>query len=342
MHPLIVGIDIGSVAVSLAVIGRDRQWIDSAYAFHRGDAAGTLKGLLAKLDLRGGVWVAITGTAPDAIRAHGRYDSLVSLITGCREYHADVGSILHVGGERFGLVQFDAAGHYTRYQTNTTCAAGTGGFLDQQARRLNLSGAGEFSALALRSTGPPPKISTRCAVFAKTDLAHAQQEGFSLAQICDGLCQGVARHIVDALVRGEPVRAPIVFSGGVSRNQAVVAHLERMLGTELIGEKGPSGAAGAALCLLDEATTDTEATFRSPDAIVRPEPRRKVYAFPPLELKLSSYPDFSSAEAYLFTRAESDRGNPVEVEIFAGWGDKGAGEILLESTWAPPAPRQPW
>jgi len=274
MQPLIVGIDVGSVSVSLAVIGRDRQWIDSAYAFHQGDAAGTLKGLLAKVDLRGGVHVAVTGTAPSAILAQGRYDSLVSLITGCREYHADAGSILHVGGERFGLVQFDDAGHYTRYQTNTTCAAGTGGFLDQQARRLNLSDAGELAAVALRSTGTPPKIATRCAVFAKTDLAHAQQEGFALAQICDGLCQGVARHIVDSLVRGEPVRAPIVFSGGVSRNRAVVEHLNRMLGTELICEKGPYGAAGAALCLLDGA--DTGGPYRSVGEIARPEPRRKV------------------------------------------------------------------
>jgi len=143
---------------------------------------------------------------------------------------------------------------YSRYQTNTTCAAGTGAFLDQQARRLNLSSAGELAAVALRSTGAPPKIATRCAVFAKTDLAHAQQEGFSLAQICDGLCQGVARHIVDALVGGQPVRAPIVFSGGVSRNRAVVEHLNRMLGTELICEKGPCGAAGAALCLLTKPT----------------------------------------------------------------------------------------
>ncbi|MBI5581417.1 MAG: CoA activase [Deltaproteobacteria bacterium] len=329
MHPLIVGIDVGSVAVSLAVIGRDRQWIDSAYAFHHGDTAGTLKNLLSQLELRGGVRVAVTGSAPGAIRAHGRYDSLVSLIAGCREYHAHVGAILHVGGERFGLVEFDAAGHYTRYQTNSTCAAGTGGFLDQQARRLNLSGAGEVSAVALRSSGPPPKIATRCAVFAKTDLAHAQQEGFSLPQICDGLCQGVARHIVDALVRGRPVRTPIVFSGGVSRNRAVVEHLERMLAADLVCEKGPSGAAGAALCLLDEANVETGATFRSPDEIVRPEPRRKVYAFAPLELKRSSYPDFSGSEAYLFTRTEADRGNPVEVEIFAGWSDEGAGEHLL-------------
>jgi predicted CoA-substrate-specific enzyme activase len=329
MHPLIVGIDVGSVAVSVAVIGRDRQVVDHAYAFHHGDAAGTLVRMLAKPDLRRGVRVAVTGAAPGAICAHGRYDSLVSLITGCRGYHADLGSILHVGGERFGLVQFDAAGRYTRYQTNTTCAAGTGGFLDQQARRLNLADAGELAAIALRSTGAPPKIATRCAVFAKTDLAHAQQEGFSLAQICDGLCRGVARHIVDALVHGEAVRAPVVFSGGVSRNQAVVEHLTRMLGTGLICEAFPCGAAGAALCLLADAKADAGAPFRSMDEIVQPDPRRKVFAFPPLELKRSSYPDVSGSEAYLFARVEADRANPVEVEIFAEWNDMGDGELLL-------------
>jgi predicted CoA-substrate-specific enzyme activase len=324
---MIVGIDVGSVAVSLAVIGPDRKVVDHAYAFHRGDAAGTVLRLLANLNLPGEVRVAVTGAAPRTIRAHGRFDSLVALITGCREYHAEVGSILHVGGERFGLVEFDAAGRYTRYQTNTTCAAGTGGFLDQQARRLNLSDAGELAAMALRSTGSAPKIATRCAVFAKTDLAHAQQEGFSLTQICNGLCRGVAQHIVEALVRNEPVRAPIVFSGGVSRNRAVAEHLTRMLGTQLICEGVPSGAVGAALCLLDEA--DAGAPFRSVDTIVQPEARRKAFAFAPLELKQSSYPDFSGSEAYLFTRAEENRGNPVEVEIFPEWNGAGAGECLL-------------
>ena len=329
MQRLILGIDVGSVAVSLAVMGLNRQWIDSAYAFHRGDPAGTLKGLLSQLGRHGGWWVAVTGSAPAAIRAHGRYDSLVALITGCRAYHGEVGSILHVGGERFGLVQFDAAGRYTRYQTNTACAAGTGGFLDQQARRLNLSGAAELAAVAQRSTGEPPKIATRCAVFAKTDLAHAQQEGFSLAQICDGLCQGVARHIVASLVRGQPVRTPVVFSGGVARNQAVAAHIARILGTELLCEKVPCGAAGAALCLLEAVAADACAPFQTPDEIVRPAPRRKVYAFVPLELKGLPYPDFGGSEAYGFTRTEADRGNPVEVELFADWGGGAPGLCRL-------------
>ena len=329
MQRLILGIDVGSVAVSLAVMGLNRQWIDSAYAFHRGDPAGTLKGLLSQLGRHGGWWVGVTGSAPAAIRAHGRYDSLVALITGCRAYHGEVGSILHVGGERFGLVQFDAAGRYTRYQTNAACAAGTGGFLDQQARRLNLSGAAELAAVAQRSTGEPPKIATRCAVFAKTDLAHAQQEGFSLAQICDGLCQGVARHIVASLVRGQPVRTPVVFSGGVARNQAVAAHIARILGTELLCVKVPCGAAGAALCLLEAVAADACAPFQTPDEIVRPAPRRKVYAFVPLELKGLPYPDFGGSEAYGFTRTEADRGNPVEVELFADWGGGAPGLCRL-------------
>ena len=319
MHPLTLGIDVGSVAVSVAVLGPGKRRLDGTHAIHNGDAAGALRGILTGLKVRGDVWVAVTGSAPDAVRAHGRYDSLVSLITGCRAYHPGARSILHVGGERFGLVQFDEHGSYTSYRTNTTCAAGTGGFLDQQAERLNLSGAGELGEIALRSTGPPPPIATRCAVFAKTDLAHAQQEGFSLPQICDGLCRGVARHIVEALVHGKPVQPPVVFSGGVSRNGAVVAHLNRMLGIDLICEAGPLGAAGAALCLLEEPGHRLSAPFQCPGDIVRPVARRRVYAFAPLELKQSKAPDVSGMHLARFTRPGSKGENPVDVEIHAAW-----------------------
>ncbi len=319
MHPLTLGIDVGSVAVSLAVVGPGKRWIDGTHAIHNGDAAGVLRGILTGLKVRGDVWVSVTGSAPDAVRAHGRYDSLVSLITGCRAYHLGARSILHVGGERFGLVQFDEDGSYTSYRTNTTCAAGTGGFLDQQAKRLNLSGAGELGEIALRSTGPPPPIATRCAVFAKTDLAHAQQEGFSLPQICDGLCRGVARHIVEALAHGKPVQPPVVFSGGVSRNGAVVAHLNRMLGIDLICEEGPLGAAGAALCLLEEPGHRLSAPLQCPGDIVRPVARRRVYAFAPLELKQSKAPDVTAMHLARFTRPGSKGENPVEVEIHAAW-----------------------
>jgi activator of 2-hydroxyglutaryl-CoA dehydratase len=111
--------------------------------------------------------------------------------------HNKIGSILVVGGEKFGLIRLDESGNYLGFKSNTGCAAGTGSFLDQQARRLNLKGSAELSSLACSNSGPVPKIASRCAVFAKTDLVHAQQEGCSLAQICDGLCLGLARNIFD-------------------------------------------------------------------------------------------------------------------------------------------------
>ena len=46
-----------------------------------------------------------------------------------------------------------AGGRYLSFKTNSLCAAGTGSFLDQQARRLNLDGAEALAALALAPLG---------------------------------------------------------------------------------------------------------------------------------------------------------------------------------------------
>lgn len=329
MQPVIIGIDVGSVALSVVSIDCDRRWIESAYAFHLGDVAGALKKLIAPWDLSRGAFVALTGATSALIRSHGRYDSLIALITGCKQRHEKIGAILHVGGERFGLIQFNDSNQYSSYQTNSTCAAGTGGFLDQQARRLNLAGAEELAAEALQNGSKIPKIATRCAVFAKTDLVHAQQEGFSPAQICDGLCHGVARHIVDTLFSGKSVREPIIFTGGVSRNLAVAGHINRMLGRELICEKVECGAFGAALCLLDETRAEIAAPFKSIDDIVGIELPKKTYAFPPLELELSNFPDFCLENSYRFTPPEADRSNPVEVDIYGEWPKGGHFRAVL-------------
>ncbi len=46
--------------------------------------------------------------------------------------------ILIIGGEKFGLFSWSGEGEYRSFKGNTSCAAGTGGFLDQQAERLGL------------------------------------------------------------------------------------------------------------------------------------------------------------------------------------------------------------
>ena len=129
---------------------------------------------------------------------------------------------------------FDKNGEYRNYISNSSCAAGTGNFLDQQAERLNLPDIMEFSKIAYENTGGFPKIASRCAVFAKTDLIHAQQEGYSLGEICDGLSYGLAKNIVDAVFQNREF-STVVAAGGVALNKAVIKHIKGLTHLDYYG-----------------------------------------------------------------------------------------------------------
>lgn len=316
-HPNILGIDIGSVSIAVVEITSQKQIVQSAYEFHRGNTTAELKKILTGIDLRTIGGIAATASTPAILKIHRQYDNRLSVIAAAHHFHDKVGSILLVGGEKFGLIRFDEDGHYLNFKSNTPCAAGTGSFLDQQANRLNLSGIANLSRMAFNNRGPVPKIATRCAVFAKTDLAHAQQEGFTLSEICDGLCLGLARNIVDTLFRGENFNTPVVFTGGVSLNRAVVQHIESLIGTKVIARDTLFyGAIGAALNLLDEFTLLKPLKIQSIDQILIPQNARRHYVHAPLALNLSDYPDFDGIESYTVTSDVSLSGFAVEVDIY--------------------------
>ncbi|MBC8413192.1 MAG: CoA activase [Nitrospira sp.] len=314
----ILGIDIGSVSISIAEITSLKEVIKTAYAFHHGDIISTFTELLKGFDLSGIHGIASTSSTPSIIKVSKRYDSRLSIIAAVNQFHGQAGSILIVGGEKFGLISFDINGNYRSFKSNTLCAAGTGSFLDQQANRLNLSGIEEMSELAFHNKGVIPKIATRCAVFAKTDLVHAQQEGYSLEEICDGLCHGLARNIVDTLMSGNQTNPPLIFTGGVSRNKAVARHLQAIIGLNVItGDMSwLYGAIGAGLMLLQEANQLSEIELKSPDDIILHRALQKRHYYEPLSLKLSDYPDFMSYSKYEYAGSEALNPFNVEVDIY--------------------------
>jgi activator of 2-hydroxyglutaryl-CoA dehydratase len=318
----ILGIDIGSVTVGAVAVSPRKKIVSEACAFHHGSIAGTLRHILSDFNLAAIVAVAATNSTPKILKTSKKYDNRVCIITACRHFHGKIGSILLVGGEKFGLIQFDDKGNYLHFKANTPCAAGTGSFLDQQAARLNLNGIQQLSEIAFNNTGVVPKIASRCAVFAKTDLVHAQQEGCTMAEICDGLCHGLAKNIVDTAFAGESPNDPIIFTGGVSRNRAVVQHIERLIGRKVIVEKTLYGAAGAALNLIEERAAGNRyavsgrTLYASVDQLIIQRPVKRSYDHPPLELKHSSYPDFDSHAHYEFKSIDSENRYPVEVDIY--------------------------
>src|SRR5437763_97091 len=74
------------------------------------------------------------------------------------------------------------------------------------------------------------RLAGRCSVFAKSDMIHAQQKGYSPAEILRGLCDAVARNFKSAIVKGRPVETPIALIGGVTQNAGVTNALREAFG----------------------------------------------------------------------------------------------------------------
>jgi activator of 2-hydroxyglutaryl-CoA dehydratase len=111
---------------------------------------------------------------------------------------------------------------------NSICAAGTGSFLDQQARRIGVPIETEFGQMSLRSKNPP-RIAGRCSVFAKSDMIHHQQIATPLHDIVAGLCFALARNFRSNVARSKEIKKPVVFSGGVAANIGMVRAFREIL-----------------------------------------------------------------------------------------------------------------
>jgi len=219
---------------------------------------------------------AVPRSAIAAMRITGAGAPLASTLTGAsaeneftaiacgvaRLYPA-VRTVFEIGGESSKYIRLDAANGdagpsaavIADYSTSGECAAGTGSFLDQQASRLlyNVEQIGAVVSAAKRAA----QIAGRCSVFAKSDMIHAQQRGYSTAEVLKGLCEAVARNFKSNIVKGKPVIPQIALIGAVSQNAGVVAALrevfhlspEDLLVPELFAWLG---AIGCALRALDE------------------------------------------------------------------------------------------
>lgn len=327
----ILGIDVGSTAVGIVLLDSCGRVKASSYGFHKGQVRATVERMLEEIALEGIVYLACTASTPETIRASRRYDDKVCAFRCASSLHKGLGGLLCVGGQTFWLLIPDRYGKIRWCRSNTSCAAGTGSFLDQQALRLGLSGSGMLGELALRSSERVPLIASRCAVFAKTDLIHAQQSGYSIEEIAGGLCRGLALTIADTLFHEPRPQGEVVFCGGVSLNTSVQAHLEQILGQRLTRDEYSHlyGALGAAYMLLDEAGHAEPVKLARACDIFDQAGQHRDYHHRPLELTLSSYPDFRGIAHYEYGFTYKGFTASVEVDVYEELAGKGNMEVYL-------------
>ncbi len=286
-----IGLDIGSLFVKLVILDENKQLIFNESRPHKGEMLDTARAMIrentqfchcASISIigRNAQRVAdVIGIQPDS--------DITAVIHAVNEKTTGVRQIIDIGGGSLSLIELDEDAALTGYQTNTLCAAGTGSFLDEQAVRLGI----DYKDLAhFPTTVNPPSMATRCAVFAKSDLIHRQQQGFGIPDMWSGICKSMAHTIMTTLFKGRKPVGKTIIIGGVARNSNVMKWLSREFPEGMMvcsDHPQESGAFGAAL-LAKPVDTDIDWDSSMNASFNKTEEKR-----PPLVLQLSRYPSFA-------------------------------------------------
>jgi predicted CoA-substrate-specific enzyme activase len=247
--PINLGLDIGAISLKLAAFGtpQDRQALETLCAANQEFRLSVLGGrplvlsayrriagspIQSTYDLLQEFYAAVPEQQVEGIRVTGSGSRTIAKVLGLffeNEFKAiaraigslypNVRTVFEIGGESSKYIRLDGSS-IVDYDRSGECAAGTGSFLDQQALRMQYSV--EEVGGVVSTAGCAARIAGRCSVFAKSDMIHAQQKGYSPAEILRGLCDAVARNFKSSIVKGRTPVEPVALIGAVSQNQGVV------------------------------------------------------------------------------------------------------------------------
>lgn len=280
MKDCYLGVDIGSISTKGVIIDDNNKIIAKEYIWTEGNPVKAVRNLVKilkdnlpeKYIIKG---IGTTGSARKLIglmlKANIVKNEITAHAVGTLTYYPNVRTILEIGGQDSKIILIKN-GIITNYAMNTLCAAGTGSFLSSQAKRLGLKPE-EFGKYALKSNNPV-KIAARCTVFAESDLVHKAQVGYPKEDIIAGLCKSVVLNYLNNVGKGKKIEAPIIFQGGVSKNEGVVKYFKETLNEDIIVDENSHlmGAIGIAVLArknkigktysleLEDITFDTKAT----------------------------------------------------------------------------------
>ena len=241
-----VGIDLGNTSVKLAVLDESCRILLTEEIKHHGRWREELEALLRKHPELHSLPVALTGSYAREFSELDPVGDIPAISEGASVLAPEAKSVIEIGSLSARYLTGLGKGGAPQFAVNEHCAGGTGSFFEDQMSRLCMN-LEDFSQEVSKARSVP-RLSGRCAVFAKTDIIHRQQEGVGIPEILLGLCYAMVRNYKAVIVKALPVEAPIALLGGISRNSGVVRAINDVFSTEaLLPEHAVfAAAAGAA------------------------------------------------------------------------------------------------
>ena len=235
--PYWLGVDMGASSVKIAALDASRAAVFARREAHEGAPAAVLGRLLGELDavlgLDGCAGWAMCGSASENVgdrlgaAAPQALGDVPATAAGAALLAPQARSVIEIGAQGARYLT-DLGARMPSFAMNESCAAGTGSFFEDQMMRLGLP-LEDYSRIVAGAQSVP-RLSGRCAVFAKTDIIHRQQEGVPVEDILQGLCHAMVKAYKATIVRSLPVQAPVALAGGVLMNEGVVRAAREVFG----------------------------------------------------------------------------------------------------------------
>ena len=228
-----IGIDHGASRLKIVVLGNGFEIKAAGSTNHHGDLQTSLKQLAAELGITGRPDAAgWTGAAAEKDSFNERLlhysDNARSLLAGIRALFPKAGSVLDVGAQQCLFIDGLSEENVLTINSTSGCSAGTGSFFEEQMDRLGYT----FEQLPglLKPVDRIPRIAGRCSVFARTDIIHRQQEGYTPSELLHGLAMSVALSLSGTLLKGRAPDSPLVLAGGLVNNPGFLSSLNDIVG----------------------------------------------------------------------------------------------------------------
>ncbi len=251
------GIDVGSLSAEAVIVDKGQivtyvilpTGSNSKAAAERAMSEALQASGLAKADLKyviatgyGRVSIDFADKCVTEITCHGR---------GAHFWHPGVRTIIDIGGQDSKVIRLNEQGRVVDFAMNDKCAAGTGRFLEVMAHALEVA-LEDLAGLSEQAKNQV-SISSMCTVFAESEVVSLIARGLPREDIARGLHQSIADRTA-GLVKRVGLEIPVMMTGGVAKNSAVVTALNNKLAVDIIVPPEPqiAGALGAALLAVEE------------------------------------------------------------------------------------------
>jgi predicted CoA-substrate-specific enzyme activase len=253
---LFVGIDIGSTTAKCVIVDENDKKLVFRYIPTEYDRnVSGEKILKLAMDEIGAdekdiAYVVSTGYGRKSFeRADMDIPEIIAHGVGTYYLKPGTRTIIDIGGQDSKVISLSESGNVDRFEMNDKCAAGTGRFFEVLTHRLLGIAMDDLSDLMKKSTNPCT-ISSMCTIFAESEIISYLSQKVPIEDIAAGTGRSIARRIL-AMGRSAQIQyeEPIVFSGGVAKNDAIAEIFSDLLGKKVTPIEMPQSTAalGAAL-----------------------------------------------------------------------------------------------